>query len=65
METKEQPFVVGFTDEVFGQHSLGVAVHDMGQEASLNKELGEQGIEIIPYDYFFSEGEVGSPGRNK
>ncbi len=61
--TTEQQFVLGFTDEAFGQHHLSVVEHDVGTQIDLNVQLGEQGIEILPPDQYFTDGEFEPAAR--
>ena len=56
-------YVPGFTDEVFGQHHLSVVEHDAGTQIDLNLQLGQQGIEILPPDQYFTDGEFEPAAR--
>ncbi len=61
--TTEQQFVLGFTEEVFGQPRLRAVEHDAGTQIDLNIQLGEQGIEILPPDQYFTDGEFAPEAR--
>lgn len=63
--TQETPFVMGFTEAAFGTDTLGVVTHDLSNAVDLTAELGAQGIDIIPYDQFFTDGEVLPDGRKE
>jgi hypothetical protein len=64
METSTPTILPTFTFNTFKKSHLGVATHEVGLGNSLEstpqslvEELEGEGIEIFPYEQFFSDGE--------
>lgn len=64
MDTQTPTILPTFTFSTFKKSHLGVAKHDIGvtqntdnMPIDLVKELEGEGIEIFPYEQFFSDGE--------